>query len=312
MNLIDELLENDTTTLEENKSPSKQTFKPQVNNGRFSEIEDIESEDFTEINEPQIEDHFEEPQPTNNGATAEMIDENFDNEIETNELSEAEKKRNFLFAEMRVQMFSIAGSMACQFLSGEWGEEHENKYTPSKSKQKELAKCIAEVMNIEMKVKDPRNTMYEMFAVVFAPLLFSAAQKGFRNKKKKKAEKLKVVKSYNPQPQTQPQPQPQPKTENYNFEPEIIKPEKEPEPEPQSKFSFIDEKQTAEVETILSPSKDTLNNNGKVIGNFAKKETRGRKKGSKRNPKTRKMEQPYKIENGLMYYSWGETKKVKK
>jgi len=236
MNLIDELLENDSTTLEENKSPSKQTFKPQVNNGRFSEIEDIESEDFTEINEHELQDHFEEPQPNNNGATAEMIDENFDNEIETNELSEAEKKRNFLFAEMRVQMFAIAGSMACQFLSGEWGEEHESKYTPSKSKQKELAKCIAEVMNIEMKVKDPRNTMYEMFAVVFAPLLFSAAQKGFRNKKKKKEQNLKVVKSYNQQPQ----PQPQPKTENYNFQPEIIKPEKEPEPEPESKFSFFD------------------------------------------------------------------------
>ena len=187
MSLIDELLENDSTTLTESKKePIKEKFTPTVNNNRFSDIEDI-SEDISEdINEDftTTDDFINEPEPQ--GQTAEFIDDNSYSDIETNELSEQEKKRNLLFAEMRVQMFTIAGAMACQFLSGEWGEEYEQKYTPSKTKQKELSKCIAEVMNIEMTVKNPRTTMYEMFAVVFAPILFQAGQIGFRKKKEKK------------------------------------------------------------------------------------------------------------------------------
>ena len=297
MSLIDELLENDSTTLSESKKePIKQRIIPTVNNNRFSEIEDI-SEDISEDFNTS-DDFINEPEAT--GQTAEFYDDNSFDDIETNELSEQEKKRNFLFAEMRVQMFSIAGAMACQFLSGEWGEEYENKYTPSKTKQRELAKCIAEVMNIEMTVKNPRTTMYEMFAVVFAPILFKASQVGFRNKKKKKElAKMQVVKTYAPQPEP-PQKWAEP------LQKVTYAPQPQPQPQPEPQFNYIDDRQTAEVETIFKHT------NLKPLGNFAKKETRGRKKGSKRNPKTKKMEQPYKIENGLMFYSWGETKKAKK
>ena len=312
MSLIDELLENDSTTLNESKKePIKQKITPIVNNSRFSEIEDISEEISEDINEDFTtqDDFINEPEPT--GQTAEFIDNDHFDDIETNELSEQEKKRNFLFAEMRVQMFSIAGAMACQFLSGEWGEEYENKYTPSKAKQKELSKCIAEVMNIEMTTKNPRTTMYEMFAVVFAPILFKAGQIGFRKKKEKKEKaKMQVVKTYEPQPEAQPQ-----NPENWAIPPQKVtyKPQPaQPQPQPQPQFNYIDDKQTAEVETILTPSNALNNQNRPPVGNFAKKETRGRKKGSKRNPKTKKMEQPYKIENGLMFYSWGETKKAKK
>ena len=290
MSLIDELLQNDSTTLTESKKePISTKFIPEVNNDRFSidDIEEIENETFNT---------FADNEPLNNEPTAEFINDSFD-DIEINELSEQEKKRNLLFAEMRVQMFTIAGSMACQFLSGQWGEEYESKYTPSKSKQKELAKCIAEVMNIEMKVKNPRTTMYEMFAVVFAPLLFQAGQIGFRNKKNKKEQaKMQVIKTY-----AQPQQPQQPQEEN-NFNSPLKKVDLEPEKQ-STKFEYIDEKQTAEVEKVI-PAENKVNK--------PKKETRGRKKGSKRNPENNKMEQPYKIENGLMYYSWGETKKVKK
>ena len=42
-----------------------------------------------------------------------------------------------------------------------------------------------------------------------------------------------------------------------------------------------------------------------------KKETRGRKKGAKKNPNTGKFEYPTKTENGINYYSWGDSFKVK-
>ena len=94
MSLIDELLENDSTTLSESKKePIKQRIIPTVNNNRFSEIEDI-SEDISEDFNTS-DDFINEPEAT--GQTAEFYDDNSFDDIETNELSEQEKKRNFLF-----------------------------------------------------------------------------------------------------------------------------------------------------------------------------------------------------------------------
>lgn len=314
--LIDNLLKDSSTSLvseviENAKSDAKSlpNIEFETSNNDFGAEETDFEEEGTETKEPysHLNDDTATISDFNNSDSPEII----------NELSELDKKRNFLYCQLYVLMVTEGSGLAFRLISGDWDDESEKKYSLSKTKQNDIARAWAEILNLEMSVKSPKSALGMLFVSSFIPLLFTAL-KSRVSKVKAKRDAKKTAENGNFTAPT--------KEENirdaFNVvngrdieyketiqEPLYIPLEKVKEVvpveeiQPIQNFQIVDKKQTAKVDL------------GEKIEAKKGKVSRGRKKGMCKNPNSKKMESPIKTEiiNGANYnvYSWGLKKKIK-
>lgn len=254
--------------------------------------------DFIDDVEPLNEEETGTPEPTQTEtATISEPYSHLNEENEVDGLSDQDKKRNFLYCQLYVMMLGEAGEILAKLIAGEWGEEIGNKYTVSKTKQNDIARAWAEILNIEMKTKSPKGALAMLIIANFVPLLFTALKVRF-SKVKKKKEQAKQKKH-------------EPKIVFVNDTPFVEEKTVQPTKAEilQHDFKKIDDKGTAEIredkiEEIKTELKPT-------------KKKRGRKIGSMKNPETNKFETPIKTEtkngeNFYWVYSWGLKKSIPK
>lgn len=253
----------------------------------------------TEIIEDEAEEMEPEPEPMGTATIESPTNESFDDDF----LSDQDKKRNFLYCQLYVLMMGEGAELLCKIIAGEFGEEAGKKYAVSKTKQNEIARAWAEILNLEMSKKSPKSALIMLIVANFMPLVFMAVKTRFQKNKNKKAEEV------------------QRKAKKYKKQVEETRAEIVEEVEPEkvvirnktrADFIPVDEKQTAKVREDQTKSPEPAKEN-----KTTKKKKRGRKKGSAKNPNTGKYEPFSSIEIGknnksYYLYSWGERKIVPK
>jgi hypothetical protein len=186
-------------------------------------------------------------------------------------------------------------------------------------------------MNLEGHKKDPKTTLWMMFGSFYLPMIILAIKDRVKLQRDKKeaeakkvtAKKLEVVKKAE-----------FPSTENKEndllnvVEQLEIIPRETPEEERARINAQIDhanaitKEESPEVIPHVKPTESAtatlpaseVEKAPQIEAKAAPevKETRGRQKGSRKNPKTGKFELPARSENGNYHYSWGEIKKIPK
>ena len=331
MDLISSIIDNATAE----EKATTEAIKPTVIDGGFHQPEKAEIENFYGKETAQIftgepAASFEDDSQL---IDAEGIEQGEDFDI----LSDIEKKRNLLYAEMYVILIDTGAGLALQLAAGDWSEEGEKKYTISKIKRKELAEAWAEILNLEGHKKDPKTALWMMFGSFYLPLLIMAIKERVQKQRKKKEEeaqkkaKVKAAKKVAVDAEISPDE----RLVEVAQQLEIV-PKETPEEEAARIAAQIEHAnaitieanpdkfptQNATAELIVKPE-NILDNGVKVIkvekvpqiapqAAPAEEETRGRKKGSRKNPKTGKFEMPSRIENGYRFYPWGEKVKIPK
>lgn len=312
MDLIGEVLKNDTEALKGGEAGQNQSFKPQVNNERFSisdavevETPDLIGNESEVINEPLNQAPPQQqapPEPQRQSATL------FDARPPENggavytDLSPEEKKRNELTAQLYVILLDTGAGFIFQLTAGDFSEASEKKFSLSKSKQKELAHAWAEVLNIEQKQTDPKSQFYKLLFAVYLPLLITAIGARVKKQKAKKLLKEKTVLEKQME-QTKTAAHKEPVVEvDKNLVKNYSSPLREEEKVIQPIIEVV-EKETAI--TYETKSGENL----PIVPKEPKK--RGRSGGTKRNPKTNTFDKFYKEENGYRYWTWGAKEKIK-
>ena len=321
MDLITSIIDNADSVSKESES-----IKPVVIDGGFHQPEQDEkkhdeNKSTAEIFTGAASETFE--------STAEIIDTDFENENEDFDiLTEIEKKRNLLYARMYVILIDTGAGLMFQLTSGNWGEDGEKKYTISKIKREELAEAWAEVMNLEGHKKDPKTALWMMFGSFYLPLLIMAIKDRVQLQRTKKeidekataAKKLKAVKKIEFEDKQSDLlevataleivPRESPEEERARIEKQIEAANAITIEENPAKFPTKD---SALLLHVAVDEKATATLPAKVVEKAPQaeeEETRGRKKGSRKNPKTKKFEIPVRVEKGYRIYSWGEKKKI--
>ena len=226
-----------------------------------------------------------EPESTEPSATLEGGNEAGENksaysdEDLDEEFTEKDAERNQVYANLYTTMLDTGLITVCQMLTKEESNFCEKKYGLTDRKQEQIAFALAEVLNHEKQKKSPRNALIMLVIGLMLPPLLEAGKKNIALKKEKKKEAaLKHIKKTKAAKQRA--------KDNGNTEPvEVTEMYKQPTiyavpTEPIEEFT--------EVQTTRTTS--TAN---------------GRKKGSRKNPKTKKMEAPIKTDLEYYYYSWG-------
>lgn len=314
--LINKIVDNaKNDAVETVKELPKLGFNTNDNSFGAEEIESEEVEESEEVKNGAY-DHLEETEETSSTATIQQ--NKFDDAPDTiSELSEVDKKRNFLYCQLYVLMVTEGSVMAFKLLAGDWTEEGDKKYSLSKAKQNEIAKAWAEILNLELATKSPKSALTMLFVSSLLPMLFMALKSRVAvQRDKKDAKKKEETKQYRSDvseahkeiiAETIPVKEFVPNKGFYMPLENVAKIKPVEEIPPIQNFKIIDDKGTAEVAVI--EKKIPLNKPAEKLMK------RGRKKGSAKNPRTKKMEAPTHIENieGVKYYaySWGIKKKVK-
>ena len=258
-------------------------------------------EGFEEIEEGEEIEERKVFEPIDEGTATIQDKEDF---FKEEELTEVEKKRNFIYCQLYILLAGEGVGLLSKWIAGDWSEEADKKYAITKTKQNEIARAWAEVLNLELKKKSPKNNLWMLIVSAFIPVIIMAGKEGARKRveKKRKAEEAKKSKL-----------KPVVKTE----EAKVIEIHKNPELKKQQEFTTP---QKVEVKTELKTATITETKEVKEPEEPKKKSKRGRKKGGRKNPKTGKSEGFVKVImkerggalNPYYVYSWGEEKIVPK
>jgi hypothetical protein len=304
--LIDQVVENAEQDAVENA-----TVEP-----NFIMGEDLEGGNTTPLDE---QENFQDSQPENPYHEADILDEEIfqdqsnenlgggtatvespftDHEEFVEQLSDLDKKRNFLYCQLYVLMMSEAGELVFKLIAGDLGNDTGNKYTISKTKQNDIARAWAEVLNFEMEKKTPKGALVMMIISTFVPLLVVSikerVKKNQEKKKQKHQEYTQEVKEAH---------------EEIIQEAAQVEPDEPPAQILEHDFTNVDDKQTAQVRT--DHIEKEIETDLPIVAD-QQKGKRGAKRGKMKNPLTGKREMYTGIvyKNGKPYfkYSWGATK----
>jgi len=264
----------------------------------------VEEEITSNISDAHIEEEIIEEQPEIESASTAKVHDPYshlnEGEEESDFLSDIDKKRNYLYCQLYVMMMGEGAELVCKLIAGEWGEDASKKYSVNKTKQNEIAKAWAEILNIEMSKKSPKGALTMLIIANFAPLLFMAIKTRVKNNKAKKAAQAEAKhKQY--------------QAEVFESYEEIIQDDSHiltPQNEHVQKKELVkvDHNGTAMVQKDKVQKTEAFNQGRK---------TKGRKLGRKKNPATGKYEDPIEtLKEGdipkYWVYSWGLKKKINK
>jgi hypothetical protein len=334
MDLISSIIDN--ATVEEKAASSG--IQPSVIDGGFHQPEKNDNPPLKTFEDGNTAEIFSgQPAPSSENETTILESGEEDQSGDFDVLTDIEKKRNLLYAQMYVILIDTGAGLVLQLASGNWTEEAEKKYTISKIKRLELAEAWAEVMNLEGHKKDPKTALWMMFGSFYLPLIIVAVKdrvKLQRDKKEKEAKKvaakkLEVVKKAEFQNtedkgadliqvanQLEIVPSETPEEEHKRITAQIdhanaISIEANPEAYPtKDATATLRVKPTPSAAGYLPAREVTEAPQIEAKAVPAVKETRGRQKGSRKNPKTGKFEMPTRSEGGYYFYPWGEKVKI--
>lgn len=286
---INDIIDNAEADAKQNEADGISDTPPIDEPNIFYDLNESNPYSEADILEEEI---FKEEQPQEEKSTA-SIDPDYENADYSSPLSDLEKKRNFLYCQLYVLMMAEGGEMVFKLIGGEFGEDVGNKYSLSKTKQNDIARAWAEVLNFEMQRKTPKGALIMLVVSNFLPLLILAVKSRFNKVQEKK--KKKQEQEY--------------RQEVKQAQAEIIEEIAEDIPrgpkkkEAQPTFEKVDDKGTAEV---LSTKVEKVEDLPKIN---IKKQGRGRPLGQKKNPTTGQNEMPtgivYKNKKPYFVYSWG-------
>jgi len=335
MDLLTSILDNAEETAKEKPQEKPQIIPEKIGDG-FSEIISTETAplndgETAEIFNPDSDDFLSESDDEN---AAESFNENLDFDV----LTDIEKKRNLLYANMYVILVDTGAGLILQLTAGNWNEDADKKYTLSKPKRTELAEAWAEILNLEGHKKDPKSTLWMMFGGFYLPLIIMAVKERItlqREKKKVKAEKAKAAQEKEAAKVVK-----LPATKKHleeNKEDDILKvielieTTETPEQErkriadqvahanaiTEAEYATASLNDTTPVKNIVEVEKGVKNDPKTTTKKTPKKEpeekeTRGRQKGAKKNPKTGKFEMPARADGTHYFYKWGAKVKIPK
>lgn len=284
MSLISQILDNDSATFSENTAEN------------IKKVETVLSDEIKDTLNPV--DVLDEPKPEapKNTATIERGDNNIVTD-EVIELTEQDRKRNFLYAQLYVLLIDTCMCITAQIVTGDLSEENEKKYSLSKGKQKDISDAWGEVLNLELSRKNPKSALILMFVGAYLPMAIMVLREVLAKKKAAKTKTtvppLRVVKPEQKAPVADFQKATVVSDTNDLFKEAYSQKEEKPQEQIKMQLVDVDNKKTAQVLRPLEPLKVKDNTGAKV-------ETRGRKKGGKKNPNTNKIEYP----DAQGKYSW--------
>ena len=256
---------------------------------------------------------FELVKPDTPGAEGPSKAEPQKTQAQTLQDEKSREIENKLFAEMMVITADILISIVIQIILKDWSEEAEGKYSLSKKRKKEISDPLFRWMQETGKQQKPGTAFLFLLIGSYVPIFIMAGKDFIKKKRDKKGVKGKGKKALPKQPPTQPQVVDSGKQtfdeqlkelEAKNLKLEGLLKEKGVNPSEVLKKA----EETPEIEPNNEPGPGDVD---PKTGNKKRKPGSGRKKGSKRNPNTGKIEPPLKIENGWYHYSWGAKAKVK-
>lgn len=315
MDLLSSIIDNAEKTVKQESNITPVV----IGNGFSEQVPPIEG---PVIGEATAEIIMPDDNPLLNDTTEVIDGETFDNSEDFDILTDMEKKRNLLYANMYVILIDTGAGLMLQLASGNWSEDADKKYTLSKPKRMELAEAWSEILNLEGHKKDPKSTLWMMFGSFYLPLIIMAVKERVTSNKNKKAAKeeaakTKAAKVVNITPVPDKQNDLVEVAEKLEVATETVEEEKARIAAQVEHANAIteSEKEGAEAVTILNVVKEKTppKVEPKIEPKIAppEKETRGRAAGTKKNPKTGKFEPPTRSEGGYYYYPWGAKVKIK-